>query len=54
MTENMKKLLELVSGNKELASKIGGMGKEDIIALAKELGVELTEADFCTEIRALR
>ena len=46
MTENMKKLLELVSGNKELASKIGGMGKEDIVALAKELGVELTEADF--------
>ena len=46
MTENMKKLLELVSGNKELASKIGGMGKEEIIALAKALGVELTETDF--------
>ena len=46
MTENMKKLLELVSGNKELAAKIGGMGKEDIIALARELGVEFTEADF--------
>ena len=46
MTENMKKLLELVSGNKELALKIGGMGKENIIALAKELGIEFTEADF--------
>jgi len=46
MTENMQKLLEIVSGNKELAAKIGGMGKEDIIALAKELGVTLTEADF--------
>ena len=46
MTENMKKLLEIVSGNKELAAKIGGMGKEEILALAKEVGVELTEADF--------
>ena len=46
MTENMKKLLEILSGNKELAAKVGGMGKEDIIALAKELGVALTEADF--------
>ena len=42
----MKKLLEIVSGNKELAAKIGGMAREDIIALARELGVELTEADF--------
>lgn len=46
MTENMKKLLEIVSASKELAAKINGMGKEDIITLAKELGVELTEADF--------
>ena len=27
MTENMKKLLEIVSASNELASKIGGMGK---------------------------
>jgi len=46
MTENMKKLLEIVSASKELAAKVGGMGKEDIIAQAKEVGVELTEADF--------
>lgn len=46
MTENMKKLLEIVSGSKELAAKICGMGKEEIIALARELGVALTEADF--------
>ena len=31
----MKKLLEIVSANKELAAKVGGMGKEDIIALAE-------------------
>ena len=52
MTENMKKLLELVSGNKELAAKIGGMGKENIIALAKELGIEFTEADFAQNYTA--
>ena len=46
MTENMKKLLEIVSASNELASKIGGMGKKDIIVLAMELGVELTEANL--------
>lgn len=46
MTENTKKLLEIVSGNKELSAKIGGMGKEEIPALTREQGVELTEADF--------
>ena len=46
MTENMKKLLEIVSGNKELATKVGGMGQEEIIALGKELSIALTEADF--------
>ena len=46
MSENTKKLLEIVSANKELAAKIVGMGKEEINALAKELGVALTEADF--------
>ena len=46
MTENMKKFLELVSRNVELAKKLSGMDKEGIIATAKELGVELAEADF--------
>lgn len=46
MTENMKKLLEIVSGNEELVAKISAMGKDELIALAKSLGAELTEADF--------
>ena len=46
MTENMKKLLEIVSGNKELSVKIGTMGKDELIALANELGVKLTDADL--------
>ena len=46
MTENMKKFLEAVSKNEELAKKINTMTKEDLLALAKELGVELTETDF--------
>ena len=46
MTENMKKFLEAVSKNEELTKKINTMTKEDLLALAKELGIELTEADF--------
>ena len=46
MTENMKKFLEAVSKNEELTKKINTMTKEDLLALDKELGVELTEADF--------
>lgn len=46
MTENMKKFLEAVSKNEELTKKINTMTKEDLLALAKELGVELTETDF--------
>lgn len=46
MSESTKKILEIVSASKELAAKVGGMSKEDIIALAKERGIELTEADF--------
>ena len=46
MTENMKKFLEAVSKNEELCAKIGAMGKEELIALAKELGLELTDADL--------
>ena len=42
----MKKLLEIVSASKELAAKFVGMDKEDIIALAREVGIALTEADF--------
>ena len=46
MTENMQKFLELVSKDEALVAKIGAMGKEELIALAKELGVELTDADL--------
>ena len=46
MTENMKKFLETVSKNEELTAKIGTMDKDALIELAKELGIELTDADL--------
>lgn len=46
MTENMKKLQDLLSGNEELAKKINDMNTSEIIAAAKQLGVALSEADF--------
>ena len=46
MTENMKKFLEAVSQREDLLAKINDMGKEELLALAKELNVELTEADL--------
>ena len=53
MTENMKKFLESVSKNEELCAKIGAMGKDELIALGKELGVELTDADFAKPTQEL-
>ena len=46
MTESMQKFLELVSKDEALVAKIGAMGKDELIALAKELGVALTDADL--------
>ena len=46
MTENMKRFLEAVSKNEELTAKIGSMDKDALIALARELGIELTDADL--------
>ena len=46
MTENLKKFLETVSKAEALTAKVGTMGKEELLALAKELGIELTEADL--------
>lgn len=46
MTENMKKLLELASVNEEFKDKMNAASKEELIALAKEHGLTLTEADF--------
>ena len=46
MTENMKKFLEEASKNKDLLEKARTLSKEDLPALAKELGIALTEADL--------
>ena len=42
----MKKFLEAVSKNEKLAKKINTMTKENLLALAQELGIELTGADL--------
>lgn len=56
MSENMKKFLELISRDEELKQKVlacNDMEKGEAIrasiALAKEVGIELTEADFAKE-----
>lgn len=46
MTENLKKFLETVSAQEELGKKASAASKEELMAMAKELGLELTEADF--------
>lgn len=46
MTENVKNFLEAASKNADLAAKITAMSKEALLALAKDLGIELTDADF--------
>ncbi len=47
MSENLRKFLEKVSENPELAAKIGNEADADkLIAMAKELGFALTKADF--------
>ena len=46
MTEKLKKFLEMVSKDETLRAKVGTMGKKELLALAKELGLELTEADL--------
>lgn len=46
MTENAKKLLELLSQDKELAEKFSALSKEELLVHAKELGINMTEADL--------
>lgn len=46
MTENMKKFLMEISKDEALTAKVGAMGREELIALAKELGIALTDADL--------
>ena len=54
MTENMKRFLAKVSGDKALAEKIGKLEKADeLIAAAKEIGFELTEAELAQPEDAL-
>ena len=49
MTENMKNFLAKISADKELAKKASALELADLIALAKELGIELTEADLAAK-----
>ena len=53
MTENMKNFLKKVSEDKAMAEKISKLEKEELIAAAKELGFELTDADFAHQEEAL-
>lgn len=46
MKENLKKFLEMVSKDEELSKKVSAMQKEEVLALAKDMGMELTEEDF--------
>ena len=53
MTENMKKFLELASANQELGMNISSADKDKLIVIAKENGIELTEADFVAPVGEL-
>lgn len=53
MNENLKKFVELVSKDPELAKKLATNNKDEVaekiklaISIAKEKGIELTEKDF--------
>ncbi|MBR1740456.1 MAG: Nif11-like leader peptide family RiPP precursor [Lachnospiraceae bacterium] len=49
MTENMKNFLTLAKENEEVSEKFkNGLSDEEMTALAKEHGIELTEEDFKT------
>ena len=52
MTDNMKKFLELASGDTELVERLNGMDKDAIIAAAQQRGIALTEADFAADTGA--
>ncbi len=49
MTDNMKKFMDLVSENAELAAKVSNMDKAALIAEAQKQGIALTEADFTAD-----
>lgn len=50
MTENRKKFFEALSANEEMQEKAKrSQTKEEIVELARELGITLTAADFVNE-----
>ena len=49
MTDNMKKFLELASGDAELVERLNGMDKDAIIAEAQQRVIALSEADFAAD-----
>ena len=46
MSENLKKFFEAISKDETLVQKVGSMSQEELLALGKELGIELTAQDF--------
>lgn len=46
MTSNMDALLKLLSTQKELGEKLAKLDKNELIVAARELSIELSEADF--------
>lgn len=51
MTENMKKFLEVLSSHEELRDRAAAVrSREEVMELAKELGMTLKEEDFPDEI----
>lgn len=46
MTDNIKKLLELATDNRELQDRLSRANKEELTQIASENGITLTEADF--------
>ena len=45
MSEKFREFLEMVSKDEELTQKVGTMSLEELLALAKKLGLELTAED---------
>lgn len=46
MSDSMKKSLESISAREECCTRLNAMSRDEIIAMAKELGFEVSEADF--------
>lgn len=46
MTDHAKKLLQQLSQDKSLSEKFSQLNKDELLAAAKALGYDLTEADF--------